>query len=170
MDAQDLIIGSKLTHLRELKSEIARLKTENEALKARNAALEAHFALALTASEELRALRDGEKMVIYDGWNLILGARRKAKDRRELIAQAEAALAERGGGAWIVFDGADERVICRGGLRVSYTGGEGLHRADRMICDYLRAAVYLGLGDRVEIVTMDKDFLKRVEKIRSVGR
>ena len=68
---------------------------------------------------------------------------------------------------WIVFDGPKESVANESRLRVSYTGGSGPHRADRFICDYLRAAKYLGLADRVEVKSNDRDLLKAVFSIVS---
>ena len=165
MSAQDVIMDARVAHVRELKAEIARLRDANRALQTENAALKAHFDLALVAAQDLRELESGEKLVIFDGWNLILGSPRSAKDREDLLHQAEALVAERGGRAWIVLDGHDERVTSRGKVRVSYTGGTGSHRADRFICDFLRMAAYLGLSDRVEVRTNDKDFIKDIKRI-----
>jgi len=50
-------------------------------------------------------------------------------------------------------------------VRVSYTGGEGEHRADRFICDFIRMAAYLGLAGKVSVRTNDKDFLKEVRRL-----
>jgi hypothetical protein len=61
---------------------------------------------------------------------------------------------------WIVFDGPKESVVNEGRLRISYTGGLGPHRADKFICDYLRAAKYLGLSGRIEVKTNDRDIRK----------
>ena len=163
--AQDLILGARVAHLRELKEELKRVHAENDALKAENEALKAHMGLALVALDDLRALPEGQTLEIWDGWNLILGAHKIASDRAALLAQARAELdADGKRRIWIVFDGHDERVVVNEPrLRVSYTGGTGAHRADRMIVDYLRLAAYAGLSSRVRVRTDDRDFLKQVK-------
>ena len=169
MSAQDILMGSHVAHVRELKTEVARLRAENAALHDEIKALKAHFDEALLAAEDLRALPEDGRLEIWDGWNLILGATREAKDRADLFEQARKRL-DAGGGRlkiWIVLDGPDENVSVRGDLRVSYTGGQGLHRADTLICDYLRMARYLGLASRVQVRTNDKDFAKAVAKLKA---
>ena len=160
MSAQDVIMGARVQHVRELKAEIEKLKAENAALRDKLGALKAHFDLALLAAQDLK---DGEPLEIWDGWNLILGAQKAAKDRDDLIAQAKAS----GKRVWIVFDGHDENVVLDGNVRISYTGGTGEHRADKFITDFVRMAAYLGLADKLSVRTNDKDFLKAVD---SVGR
>lgn len=158
MSAQDVIIGSRALHVRELKTEIEKLKAENAALRTERDALKAHFDLALLAAQDLR---DGAVLEIWDGWNLILGAQKEARDRADLLAQAKAS----GKRVWVVFDGHDENVRQEGLVRISYTGGEGEHRADKFICDFVRMAAYLGLADKVSVRTNDKDFLKNVRRL-----
>ena len=159
MSAQDIIMGSRVAHVRELKSEIEKLKAENAALRDERDSLKAHFDLALLAATDLRS---GEPLEIWDGWNLILGAKKEAKDRADLIARAQAS----GRRVWIVFDGHDENVHLPGAnVRVSYTGGTGEHRADKFIVDFVRMAKYLGLADKVSVRTNDKDFLKTVQRL-----
>ena len=167
MSAQDVIMGARVGRLRELKAEIARLKAENAALRGERDALKAHFDMALLAAEDLRG---GEPLEIWDGWNLVLGAQKEAKDRDDLIARAKAS----GKRVWIVFDGHDENVWFADGdsgrgedarVRVSYTGGRGEHRADRFIVDFVRMAAYLGLADRVTVRTHDGDFLREVSRL-----
>ena len=68
---------------------------------------------------------------------------------------------------WIVFDGPRVKSRVEGGVRISYTGGEGSQRADRMIIDYVRMAVWLGLGDKVSVRTNDRDFLRKVAGLAS---
>ena len=160
--AQDIIMGSRVAHVRELKAEIARLKADNARLRDESAALAAHFDMALLAAADLRALETGRKLVIVDGWNMLLGAKKGARDRADLVARWK----DSPDRVWIVFDGPDEAVSHPDGVRVSYTGGTGAQRADRFVCDFLRMAKYLGLADRVEVRTNDKDFLKQVEKIK----
>lgn len=158
MSAQDVIMGSRVAHVRELKREIERLRADKAALQAERDALRAHLDLAALAAMDLR---DGEPLEIWDGWNLILGAQRAARDRAALIAQAQAA----GRRIWIVFDGHEESVRQEGLVRVSYTGGTGGHRADRFIVDFVRMARYLGLSGRVSVRTGDKDFLAQVRRL-----
>ena len=159
MSAQDIIMGSRVAHVRELKTEIEKLKAENAALRDERDSLKAHFDLALLAAMDLR---NGEPLEIWDGWNLILGAQKEARDRADLIARARAS----GRRIWIVFDGHDENVQLLGtNVRVSYTGGTGEHRADKFIVDFVRMAKYLGLAAGVSVRTNDKDFLKTVQRL-----
>ena len=159
MSAQDVIMGSRVAHVRELKAEVEKLKAENAALRDERDSLKAHFDLALLAAMDLR---NGEALEIWDGWNLILGAKKEAKDRADLMAQAQAS----GRRVWIVFDGPDENVHLLGAnVRVSYTGGAGAHRADKLVVDFVRMAAYLGLADKVTVRTNDKDFRKSVDRI-----
>lgn len=172
MNTQDLMIGAKIAKARELRLENEKLKAENAALKAEMDSLKAHFDLALIAAKDLEK---GE-MEVWDGWNLILGAKKEARDKLELIAQAKVKVKGEGQGegvgkkVWIVFDGKDENVVEEENVRISYTGGEGEQRADRFIADFVRMAVYLGLGERVTVRTNDKELNKRVEKLRTKAR
>ena len=158
MNAQDIIMSSQLTHVRELKTALTNAAAENAALRAELDSLKAHFDMAILAAMDLK---DGEPLEIWDGWNLILGAQREAKDRADLIAQAKAS----GKRVWIVLDGHDENVKLDGNVRVSYTGGQGEHRADKFIIDFVRMAAYLGLADRVSVRTNDKDFRKAIGRL-----
>ena len=151
-------MGSRVAHVRELKAEIEKLKAENAAQTDECRSLHAHFDLALLAAMDLRG---GEPLEIWDGWNLVLGAQKVAKDRADLIAQAKAS----GKRVWIVFDGHDENVRQDGTVRISYTGGQGEHRADKFIIDFVRMAAYLGLADRLTVRTNDKDFQKTVRRL-----
>ena len=160
MSAQDIILGSRVAHLRELKTELEKLKAENARLHDENQSLKNHFDLALIAAEDLRGLSPEGKLVIIDGWNQILGAQKVARNPEELIAQAPQDL------VWIVFDGPKENVRNEGRLRISYTGGTGPHRADRFIVDFFRMAKYLGLSDKIEVRTDDKDFVKEINRLR----
>lgn len=166
MSAQDVILGARVAHLRELKTEIEKLKAENARLRDESAALAHHFDLALLAAEDLRTLPPEGTLVILDGWNLILGAQKEAHNPDELIAQAKDYLAAHPSDrAWIVFDGPKENAFNDGRLRVSYTGGTGAHRADQFIVDFLRMALYRGDLARVKVRTYDKDFRKTVRRI-----
>ena len=170
MSAQDVILGARVAHVRELKTELEQARRDNAILRDELAALRAHFDQALLAAEDLRNLPDGARLEIWDGWNLILGAKKEARDRDDLLAQARVCVDEGKGlvRVWIVLDGSQERVVCaEGGVRVSYTGGTGAHRADKFICDYLRMACYLGLADKVTVRTNDRDFAKAVARLRA---
>ena len=50
MTTQDILMGSRVAHVRELKAEIAKLRDDNAALRDELAALKAHFDLALLAA------------------------------------------------------------------------------------------------------------------------
>ena len=151
-------MSSQLTHVRELKTALTKAAAENAALHDELDSLKAHLDMALLAAMDLK---DGEPLEIWDGWNLILGAQKEAKDRADLIAQAKAS----GKRVWIVLDGHDENVHLLGAnVRVSYTGGEGEHRADKFIIDFVRTAAYLGLASKLSVRTNDKDFLRQVNR------
>lgn len=168
MSTQDAIIGARAVHIRELKGEIAKLRAENLRLRNEAQSLKAHFDLALVAARDFESLGEGGRIVILDGWNLILGAQRTATSRDELVRQAKAMAAERPADrVWIVFDGPRAASTVEDGVRVTYTGGVGQHRADRFVCDFLRMARWLGAADRVEVRTCDRDFLAEVARLRS---
>ena len=169
MSSQDVMIRSRLAHLRDLRAEIARLKEENSRLRDEVSSVKAHLSLTAVAVEDVCSLPAGGKMVLVDGWNAILGAGKTARSRNELAGRWKAYLAERPADfVWIVFDGPKENAVNEGRLRISYTGGIGPHRADRFICDYLRALKYLGYAGGVEVVSDDRDLLGEVARI--VGR
>ena len=157
--AQDILMDSRVAHVRELKTRIEKLTAENAALRDELTSLKAHFDMAVLAAMDLQG---DEPLEIWDGWNLVLGADRVAKSRHELYEQAKAS----GKRVWIVLDGHDENVRALGDkVRISYTGGTGEHRADKFICDFVRMAKYLGLADKVTVRTSDKDFLSQVRHI-----
>ena len=158
MNAQDIIRSSQLTHVRELQTALTKAAAENAALRNEFDSLKAHFDLALLAAIDLKG---GEPLEIWDGWNLVLGSPKEAKDRADLIAQAKAS----GKRVWIVFDGHDENVTLDGNVRISYTGGQGEHRADKFIINFVRMAAYLGLTANLSVRTNDKDFRKAVERL-----
>ena len=64
---------------------------------------------------------------------------------------------------WIVFDGFEENSYRSGAYRVTYTGGTGPHRADRLILDYVHAVRILGLDtSRITVDTADKALGKKL--------
>ncbi len=161
MGAQDVILGARVAHLRELKTELAQVKAENARLRDEQVALVEHFDCALLAASDLRALDPEGKMILVDGWNLILGAQKEAASPQDLIDQMKTHLAAHPlDKVWIIFDGPKENVYNDGRLRISYTGGTGAHRADRQICDFVRMAYYQGLATRLSVRTYDKDLRK----------
>ena len=120
----------------------------------------------MLAAEDLRGLSPDGKLVIVDGWNLVLGAENEAKSPSELIEQAKRHLGDCPQDfVWIVFDGPRENSRVEGRLRVSYTGGTGPHRADRFICDFIRMARFRGDISRIVVKTHDKDFSKEVNRL-----
>ena len=166
MNVQNLIADGRAIHVRELRNELAKAKAENQALREENAALREHFDLALAAARDLGALAAGARFYLVDGWNLILGANRLAASREELEKNWRAHLdAHPADFVWIVYDGKYESSREDRRLRVSYTGGIGLHRADRFSIDFLRMARWLTLADRVSVVTRDKDFRREAERL-----
>lgn len=170
MNAQDVILGSRILHLRELKAALTAEKAANAKLRDENASLRAGVDLAVIAVAELRGMVDGECLEIWDGWNLVLGSERMAKDRDELKAMAQERIAQDAGlRIWIVFDGERESVADAGRLRVSYTGGIGGQRADRFIIAFVRAAAYLGLSGRLSVRTGDKRFMRDVVRLLGIA-
>ena len=166
MKSQQIIMDSRVAHVRELKTEVARLRAENASLRAENEELSHHLDLAMLAAEDLRGLSPDGKLVIVDGWNLVLGAENEAKSPSELIEQAKRHLGDCPQDfVWIVFDGPRENSRVEGRLRVSYTGGTGPHRADRFICDFIRMARFRGDISRIVVKTHDKDFSKEVNRL-----
>lgn len=166
MKAQDVILSSRVAHVRELKSEIERLKAENLELRNENTQLKGHFAMALLAAEDLRNLPEEGRFIIVDGWNAVLGATKDAENPKGLISLYKRHLEDNPSDfVWIVFDGHTENSKVEGRLRVSYTGGGGLHRADRFICDFLRMAKFSGGLSRIDVRTRDKDFIKEVNRL-----
>ena len=161
-----MIEAARLVRVRELQTALTKAAAENLHLKTENEMLFAHFDLAVLAANDLAALPPDGRLVIVDGWNMILGANKVAKDRAELVAQAKAHVAEHPSDfVWIVLDGPRASSSVDGRVRVSYTGGVGAHRADKFICDFLKMARFRGDIRRVEVRTDDKDFKKEVKRI-----
>ena len=161
-----MIEAARLVRVRELQTALTKAAAENLRLKTENEMLFAHFDLAVLAATDLAALPPDGRLVIVDGWNMILGANKVAKDRAELIAQAKAHVAEHPSDfVWIVLDGPRASSSVDGRVRVSYTGGVGAHRADKFICDFLKMARFRGDLRRIEVRTDDKDFKKEMKRI-----
>ena len=161
-----MIEAARLVRVRELQTALTKAAAENLRLKTENEMLFTHLDLAVLAANDLAALPPDGRLVIVDGWNMILGANKVAKDRAELVAQAKAHVAEHPSDfVWIVLDGPRASSSVDGRVRVSYTGGVGAHRADKFICDFLKMARFRGDIRRIEVRTDDKDFKKEVKRI-----
>lgn len=158
--------AARIAGVRELKSELAKLKAENARLRDENAMYASHMALSVLAASDLDSLPPGGNLVIMDGWNLVLGAGRIAHSPAGLIEKAREHLKSNPADfVWIIFDGPRENAFEEGRLRVSYTGGEGSQRADRMVCDFLRMARLSGRAGRIVLKTNDKALAKEAARI-----
>ena len=168
MNASDVIRDTRVVHVRELKAEVARLKEELARERDARASLESHFALALAAARDAERMAPDAELLVVDGWNAVIGTRRlddaaRHARRDRLVAELRTRVAANPRlHAWALFDGAEMHAETESGgrLRVGYTGGTGAHRADRMVCDYLRMRKILGLNHPVTVLTDDKDFAK----------
>ena len=168
MTANDIFRDTHVARVRELKAEVARLKEELALARAAHESLENHFALALAAARDADRMSPDSELLVVDGWNAVIGTHRLDADARHagrdnLVENLRARVAaDPRLHAWVVFDGSNmhAEAEANGRLRVGYTGGTGAHRADRMVCDYLRMRKILGLNHPVTVVTDDKDFVK----------
>lgn len=169
MTTNQIINDTHVKHVRRLKAEVARLNEELALARAELESLHSHFALALEAALDARDIPQGGRLVIIDGWNAALGyggVLREA-DFASGAGAMEEAICDRArawlaanplDSAWVVFDGRRASGRSEPRLRVSFTGGRGKHRADRMICDYLRMMRFSGASHRALVVTNDKAF------------
>lgn len=166
MTANDIFMDSRVAHVRELKTEVSRLKEELARTREELVGLREHFALALVAARDAERLPADGRILIIDGWNAVIGTRRLSDEvrrvrRHELVDRLRTRCeTDPGIFVWLLFDGSEANadLQAEGRLRVGYTGGTGEHRADRMVCDYLRMLKHLGLKPSVTVATDDKDF------------
>lgn len=169
MTANEIFHDARVARVRELRAEIARLNAALAQTRAERDALRGHFALALAAARDAEALPAGGRLALVDGWNALLGsasllapAERRLEPcrKREILCGLMRAWLTRHplDRAWIVFDGPRADTAADGRLRVSFTGGTGAHRADRLICDYLRGRRAAGLKHGVCVFTEDAGF------------
>ena len=177
MKANDIIADARMLHLRELKEALAATKERLQKAEAERDLLLAHFPLAMVALDDFKGLSPGQEFRIIDGWNVILRQKNISKLSSAVVSRLKKEyLAGLGitspapegadvppAGTWIVFDGETANSYRSGEYRVTYTGGTGPHRADRMILDFVNAAKVLGLDvSRIAVETADKDLSKRL--------
>ena len=172
MTANDIIQDSRLTHVRELRAEVARLKAELAAAQASCATWERHFAVALAAALDAEKLPPSGTILVLDGWNIVFNSKFKAGDdahlgKQNLIDAVRKYAQEHASDfIWLVFDGNEANAAADGNFRLSYTGGDGAQRTDRLVTDYVRLMRLTGRQTPVTVVTNDKKFGKAV---RSLG-
>ncbi|MBR4654901.1 MAG: NYN domain-containing protein [Kiritimatiellae bacterium] len=162
----DIIKDERVAHVRELKAEVARLKAERDEARAALASLESHFALALAAARDADRLPPGGTILMLDGWNIVFNSKFREDDAHAakqhfIEAVRSYALAHPDDFTWLIFDGPEENSSAEGGFRLSYTGGDGEQRADRLIIDYLHQLRILGSKIAATIVTNDKALAKK---------
>lgn len=182
MKSNDIIADARIMHLRELKSSLADVKARLAKVEAERDLLTAHFSIGLVALRDFERLPEGAGLRIVDGWNAILRLRNVSKLSSEDISKLKKeylaglgitppADADDSPGpdnlppvaTWIVFDGKVANSYRCGECRVTYTGGTGAHRADRMILDFVNAARILGLDvSRITVETSDRDLARHV--------
>ena len=163
--------------VRELKAALSEAKARLAQAEAERNLLVAHFPLGMAALHDFESLATGVDLRIIDGWNAILRMKNVSKLSSENISDLKKSYltglgisepAPEGAdlppvSSWIVFDGKDANSYRAGAYRVTYTGGTGAHRADRMIIDYVNVAKVLGLDvSRIVVETADKDLSKRI--------
>lgn len=181
MTANDILNGTRVAHVRELKSEVARLREDLARTQAELESLRSHFDLALAAARDADLLPEGGRLLVVDGWNALLGSASilPPDARRACAAEKECALRSRVRAwleahpldrAWIVFDGGRAGGTAEDRLHVTFTGGTGPHRADRMVCDYLRMRRLAGATHAVTVLTEDRDFRRTAEGLGATVR
>jgi len=165
VNSQALFADARVAHVRELKAEVTRLKAALASAQNSLRAWENHFGEALLAAFDADKLEEGGELLLVDGWNMQFAVG-IAKDRHAVVDATKAWLvAHPKARAWVVFDGNRENAWCEDRLRVSFTGGEGLHRADKAICDYIHMLRRTGRVTPVTVVTRDKDFREKAEAL-----
>ena len=183
MKSNDIIADARIMHLKELKSSLADAKTRLAKVEAERDLLSAHFDLGLVALRDFERLPDESEFRIIDGWNAVLRLRNVSKLSTEDVSRLKKEFLDNIGvtppkerekhpktgelppvETWIVFDGNVANSHRCGRYRVTYTGGTGAHRADRMILDFVNAARILGLDvSRITVETSDRDLIRLVK-------
>ena len=182
MTANSVIEDARVARVRELKTALAEAKERLVRVEDERNSLLAHFDLALVALHDFEHLEGAAQLQIIDGWNAILRDRNVSKLTSEEISKLKAdyltslgivppessvsASPQPSTRIWIVFDGSEENSYRSGAYRVTYTGGTGPHRADRLILDYVHAARILGLDtSRIAVDTADKALVKKLASL-----
>ena len=181
MTANTVMEDARVARVRELKTALAAAKERLVRVEDERDSLLAHFDLALVALHDFEQLGSEGRLHIIDGWNAILRHRNVSKLTSEDISKLKADYLaglgivpqdQSGKSAdslitnWIVFDGSEENSYQSGTYRVTYTGGTGPHRADRLILDYVHAARILGLDtSRIMVDTADKALAKKLDTL-----
>ena len=166
MDSQAMILASRLARVMEMRDEIAHLNVENQRLRGEMESLQTHFALALMAAVDLAVTpRDG-LFIIVDGWNIVLGGGKRKRTPKTIKELARKYLdLHKRDFIWIVWDAPTEGGTQKDRLRMSWTGGIGKQRADRMICDFIRMANWRGSANRIRLLTRDKELLEEAHRL-----
>ena len=182
MKSNDIVADARMMHLRELKTALADAKARLLKSESERDALAAHFSLGLAALHDFEHFAADAEFRIVDGWNAILRMKNVSKLPSDAVSALKREYLAKLGitppsetespvdpvdlppvATWIVFDGKVANTYRSGAYRVTYTGGTGAHRADRMILDYVNAAKILGLDvSHIIVETADKDLSKRL--------
>jgi len=185
MTSSHIIEDARVARVRELKTELAAAKGRLAQAEADRDALVSHLHLALMALHDFEGLPPDGNFRIIDGWNAILRCRNVSKLTSEdisklkvdyltslgIVSPEPTASPQPATLIWLIFDGSEENSYRSGAYRVTYTGGTGPHRADRLIIDYVHAAKLLGLDtSRIAVETADKDLAKRVAALGAAVR
>jgi hypothetical protein len=177
MKSNDIFADARVLQVRELKNALAETRARLLKAETERDLLTAHFSLGMLALHDLETLAPDEQFRVIDGWNSILRKRNISKLSSEDISAMKKEYLSGLGilvpatdvanlppvRTWIVFDGKTANSYRSGAFRVTYTGGTGAHRADRMILDFVSVAKTLGLDvSRIVVETADKDLSKRL--------
>ena len=177
MNTADLFRDARVERVRELSArlrEALAAKTEAENALASAEARAAEIALALYDIRAASLASPQARMTAIDGHNLLFAAKGMTSDpavereRRLALVEEMRAFARRSPKEdfiWLVFDGSIAGGEADGNFRISYTGGEGGHRADRILCSYLRAARLAGASAKFRVVTSDSRFAREARKL-----
>lgn len=165
MDSQATILASRFARIREMREEIACLHKENLRLRGEAEAMQCHFALALMAAVDLAVLPKDGLFIIVDGWNIALGGRRRRTPKKIRDLARRYLEMHKRDFIWIVWDGPEEGGTQRDRLRMSWTGGTGKQRADRLICDFIRMANWRGQVKRIRLLTSDRELVETAQRL-----
>ena len=184
MTATTIIEDARIARVRALKTALAETKERLVRAEVERDSLLAHLDLALVALHDFEQLGPERRFRIIDGWNAILRHRNVSKLTSEEISKLKADYlaglgivpqpttlnsqpstlnSQPSTLTWIVFDGSEENSYRGGASRVTYTGGTGPHRADRLILDYVHAVRLLGFDTaHITVDTADKALAKKL--------